>query len=89
MGDSGLTVYLAIAALAAILLALVMTAVAWRIPKRPVRVGIGLGLMVLGLLGRVVLSFVAFVLVTGLGMSVFVLGIQTRCAGPQDGGIGK
>jgi hypothetical protein len=50
MGDSGLTVYLGIAAWAVIILALVMTAVACRISKRPVRVGIGLGLRVLGLL---------------------------------------
>jgi hypothetical protein len=88
MGDSGLTVYLGIAGLAVIVLALVMTAVAWRIPKRPVRVGIGLGLMVLGLLGGG-LSFGAFVLVTGLGVTVLILGIRTRCAGPQDGGIGQ
>ena len=60
MGDSGLTVYLGIAAWAVIVLALVMTAVACRIPKRPVRVGIGLGLMVLGLLCGG-LSFVALV----------------------------
>ena len=88
MGDSGLTVYLGIAALAVIVLALVMTAVAWRIPKRRVRVGLGSGLMVLGLLGGG-LSFVAFVLVTGLGVAVLILGIRTRCADPQDGGIGK
>ena len=88
MGDSGLTVYLGIAAWAVIVLALVMTAVAWRIPKRPVRVGIGLGLMVLGLLGGG-LSFVAFGLVTGLGVAVLILGIRTRRADPQDGGIGQ
>ena len=88
MGDSGLTVYLGIAAWAVIVLALVMTAVAWRIPKRPVRVGIGLGLMVLGLLGGG-LSFVALVLVTGLGVAVLILGIRTRRADPQDGGIGQ
>lgn len=89
MGDSGLTDYLAIAALAVILLAFVMTAVAWRIPKRPVRIGIGLALMVLGLLDGVVLSFVAFVLVTGLGVTVFVLGIRTRRADPPNGGLGQ
>ena len=88
MGDSGLTVYLGIAAWAVIVLALVMTAVAWRIPKRPVRVGIGLGLMVLGLLGGG-LSFVAFGLVTGLGVAVLILGIRIRRADPQDGGIGQ
>jgi hypothetical protein len=88
MGDSGLTIYLGIAAWAIIGLALLITAVAWRIPKRPVRVGIGLGLMVLGLLGGG-LSFVALLLVTGLGAAVLILGIRTRRAGPQDGGIGQ
>ena len=51
MGDSYLTVYMGFAAGAVIVLALVMSAVAWRIPKRRVRVGLGLGLTVLGLLG--------------------------------------
>jgi hypothetical protein len=88
MGDSGLTVYLGIAAWAMVVLALVMTAVAWRIPKRPVRVGIGLGLMVLGLLGGG-LSFVALVLVTGLGVAVLIFGIRTRRGDPQGGGIGQ
>ncbi len=88
MGDSGLTVYLGIAAWAVIVLALVMTAVACRIPKRPVRVGIGLGLMVLGLLCGG-LSFVAFGLVTGLGVAVLILGIRIRRADSQDGGIGQ
>jgi hypothetical protein len=87
MGDSSLTVYLGIAAWAVIVLALGMTAAAWRIPKRPVRVSLGLG--VLGLLGGVVLSFGVLVLVTGLGMAVLIHGIRTRCADPQDGGIGK
>jgi hypothetical protein len=87
MGDSGLTVYLGIAAWAIIALALVITAVAWRTPKRPVRVGIGLGLMVLGLLGGG-LSFVALLLVTGLGAAVLILGIRTRRADPQDRGFG-
>jgi hypothetical protein len=88
MGDSGLTVYLGIAAGAVIVLASAMTAVAWRIPRRRVRVGLGLGLVVLGLLGGG-LSLVALVLVTGLGVAVLVLGIQTQCADLQDGGIGK
>ena len=69
-------------------IALVMTAVACRIPKRPVRVGIGLGLMVLGLLCGG-LSFVALGLVTGLGVAVLILGIRIRHAGSQDGGIGQ
>jgi len=88
MGDSYLTVYLGVAAWAVIVLALVMSAVAWRIPRRRVRVGLGLGLTVLGLLG-LGLSFGAFVLVTGLSVAVLILGIRTRCADPQDGGIGK
>jgi hypothetical protein len=88
MGDSGLTVDLGIAAWAVIILALVMTAVACRIPKRPVRVGIGLGLMVLGLLCGG-LSLVALGLVTGLGVAVLILGIRIRRAGSQDGGIGQ
>ena len=88
MGDSGLTVYLGIAAWSVIVLAFVMTVVARRIHKRPIRVGIGLGLMVLGLLcGR--LSFVAFGLVTGLGVAVLFLGIRIRRADSQDGGIGR
>ncbi|HTW90948.1 MAG TPA: hypothetical protein VMH22_04500 [bacterium] len=41
MGDSGLTAHPGIAALASFVLALVMAGVAWRIPKRSVRVGIG------------------------------------------------
>jgi len=88
MGDSGLTVHLGIAAWAIFVLALVITAVAWRIPKRPVRVGIGSGLMVLGLLGGG-LSFVALLLVTGLGAAVLILGIRTRRADPQDRGNGQ
>jgi|WetSurMetagenome_2_1015567.scaffolds.fasta_scaffold332384_2 hypothetical protein len=88
MGDSGLTVHVGIAAWAIVVLALVITAVAWRIPKRPVRVSIGLGLMVLGLLGGG-LSFVALLLLTGLGAAVLILGIRTRRAGPQDRGIGQ
>lgn len=74
--------------MAAIVLALVMTAVAWRIPKRPVRVGIGLGLLALGFLG-LMLSFVAVVLVTGLGVAVLVLGTRTPRADPEDGGLGR
>ena len=74
MGDSGLMVYLGIAAWAIVVVALVLTAVAWRTPKRPVRVGIGLCLLVLGLLGGA-LSLVAFLLVTGLGAAVLILGI--------------
>jgi len=88
MGDSSLTVYLGVAAGAVIVLALVMSAGAWRIPTRRVRVGCGLGLTVLGLLGWG-LSFGVFVLVTGLGVAVLILGIRTRCADPQDGGIGR
>ena len=88
MGDSGLTVYVGIAAWAIVVLALVITAVAWRIPKRPVRVGIGSGLMVLGVLGGG-LSFVALLLVTGLGTAVLILGIRTRRADRQDEGIGQ
>jgi hypothetical protein len=88
MGDSGLTVYLGIAAWATIVLALVMTAVAWQIPRRPVRVGIGLALMGLGLLGGW-LSVVAMVTVTGLGMAGLIRGIRAGRAGPRDGGIGK
>jgi hypothetical protein len=88
MGDSGLTVYLGIAAWAVIVLALVMTVVACRIPKRPVRVSIGLGLMVLGLLCGG-LSFVALGLVTGLGAAVLILGIRIRRVDSQDGGIGQ
>jgi cadmium resistance protein CadD (predicted permease) len=88
MGDSGLTVYLGIAAWAVIVLALVMTVVACRTHKRPVRVGIGLGLMVLGLLCGG-LSLVPFGLVTGLGVAVLILGIRIRRADSQDGGIGQ
>ena len=88
MGDSGLTVYLGIAAWSVIVLAFVMTVVARRIHRCPIRVGIGLGLMVLGLLcGR--LSFVAFGLVTGLGVAVLFLGIRIRRADSQEGGIGR
>jgi len=45
-------------------------------------------LMVLGLLGGG-LSFVALLLLTGLGAAVLILGIRTRRAGPQDRGIGQ
>jgi O-antigen ligase len=85
MGDSGLTVYLGMAAWAIVVLALVITAVAWRIPKRPVRIGIGLGLMVLALLGGG-LSLGAWLLVTGLGTAVLILGIRTRRPDSQDRG---
>ena len=88
MGDSGLTVYLGIAGWSVIVLAFVMTVVVRRIHRCPIRVGIGLGLMVLGLLcGR--LSFVAFGLVTGLGVAVLFLGIRIRRADSQEGGIGR
>jgi len=88
MGDSDLTVYLGIAGWSVIVLAFVMTVVARRIHRCPIRVGIGLGLMVLGLLcGR--LSFVAFGLVTGLGVAVLFLGIRIRRADSQEGGIGR
>lgn len=82
MGDSGLTVYVGIAAWGVIVVALIMAVVAWRIPKRTVRAGVGLGLMVLGLLSAVVLSFVATVLAAGLGVAVFILGVRTV---PADG----
>jgi len=80
MGDSDLTVYLAIAALAVIVVASIMAAVAWRIPKRTVRVAIGSGLVVLGLWSAV-LSFAAFVLVAGLGVAVLIIGIRTAPGG--------
>lgn len=88
MGDSGLTAYLGVAAWAVIVLALVMTVVACRTPKRPVRVGIGLGLIVMGLLCGGI-SFVALGLITGLGVAVLILGIRIRRADSQDGGIGQ
>ncbi len=75
-----MTVYLAIAALAVIVVASIMAAVAWRIPKRTVRVAIGSGLVVLGLWSAV-LSFAAFVLVAGLGVAVLIIGIRTAPGG--------
>ena len=78
MGDSDLTVYLATAAM--IDATTIMAAVAWRIPKRTVRVAIGSGLVVLGLWSAV-LSFAAFVLVAGLGVAVLIIGIRTAPGG--------
>jgi len=76
MGDSGLTAYLGVVALAVIFVTLILAGVAWRIRRRTVRVGIGLGLIMLGFLCAV-LSFVALVLVAGLGAAIVILGIRT------------
>lgn len=76
MGDSGLVTYLAVVAMGVIMVALILTAVAWRVRKRTVRIVIGLGLVILGLLSAA-LSLVAFVLVAGLGVTVLVAGVRT------------
>jgi cadmium resistance protein CadD (predicted permease) len=81
MGDSGLTIYLAAAAGGVILLALIFAVVAWRVPSRPVRIALGTGLILLGLL-CVVLSFLATVLIVSLGVAVCTLGVRTA---PADG----
>ena len=83
MGDSSLTLYLGVGAWTVILVALVMAALAWWIPRRAVRVGIGVGLVVLALPGGVILSFAASVLVAGLGAAVIILGVRTL---PADSG---
>ena len=81
MGDSGLTTYLAVVAMVVIIVALILAAVAWRVRRRMVRISIGLGLVIAGLLCAP-LSLVAFMLVAGLGMAVFVAGVRTV---PTDG----
>lgn len=82
MGDSGLTTYLAIAAMSVIVVALILVAVAWRVRSRTIRISIGLGLIVLGLFCTV-LSLAGFVVVGGLGVAFIVAGIRTR---QNDGG---
>jgi lysylphosphatidylglycerol synthetase-like protein (DUF2156 family) len=69
MGDSGLTTYLAVVAMVVIIVALILAAVAWRVRRRTIRISIGLGLVIAGLLCAP-LSLVAFMLVAGLGMAV-------------------
>jgi len=81
VGDSGLMTYLAVAAISAIIVAIVLAALAWRVRKRPFRISIGLGLVILGLSCTVV-SLAGVVLVVGLGVAVIVLGVRTR---HQDG----
>jgi hypothetical protein len=77
VGDSGLTMYLAIAAMSVIVVALILAAVAWRVRNRTLRIYIGLGLIVLGLFFTV-LSLAGFVLVGGMGVAVMILGVRTR-----------
>ena len=86
MGDSGLTTYLAVVAIVVILVAAVLAAVAWRVRKRTVRIAIGVGLVLLGLLCAV-LSLVAAVLVAGLGMAVLVVGVRTAPTVGQTEGV--
>ena len=84
MGGSGLTTYLAVVAMVVITVVLILAAVAWRVRRRTVQISIGLGLVIVGLLCAA-LSLVAFVLVAGLGMAVFVAGVRTV---PTDGTTG-
>jgi len=81
VGDSGLTTYLAVAAMSVIVVALILAAVAWRVRSRTIRISIGLRLLILGSFCTV-LSLAGFVLVGGLGVAVIVLGIRT---GQHDG----
>jgi hypothetical protein len=77
MGDSGLTTTLAVVAMAVIIAAFILAGVAWWVRRRTIRIAIGSGLVLLGLLS-VVLSFVGSVLVTGMGVVIIVLGVRTR-----------
>ena len=77
MGDSGLTTYLAVIAMSVIIVAFILAAVAWRVHRRTVRISIGLGLVILGLICTVA-SLAGFVLVAGLGVAIIVLGVRTR-----------
>lgn len=54
MGDSGLSTALAGVAMLVIVVALLLAAVAWRVRRRPVRIAIGAGLLLLGLFGAAI-----------------------------------
>lgn len=84
MGDSGLSTYLVVVAMVVIIVALILGAVAWRVRRRMVRISIGLGLVILGLLCSV-LSLESLVLVVGLGLAIFVAGIRTVPTGKMPG----
>ncbi len=77
MGDSGLMTFLGVLAISAVIVAVILAAVAWRVRNRTLRISIGSGLVILGLCCTV-LSIAAFILVGGLGVAVIVLGVRTR-----------
>lgn len=80
MGDSDLTKYLGAVGVLVIVTAFLLAAVAWRVSNRTVRISIGVGLVLLGLFCGVI-SLAAFVVVDGLGVAIFVLGVRTRHTG--------
>jgi hypothetical protein len=80
--------YLAVAAMLAIIVAIVLAALAWRVRNRTFRISIGLGLVILGLVCTVV-SLAGSVLVVGLGVAVLVAGVRTRQQGGETHGASK
>jgi len=69
--------YLSVLAISAVIVAVVLAVVAWRVRNRTLRISIGSGLVILGLFCTV-LTITGFILVCGLGVAVIVLGVRTR-----------
>jgi hypothetical protein len=76
MGDSDIATYFSVLALVVTIASVVMAVIAWRIKSKPLRIGIGVLLLIIA--GSfVLLSFFASLLIGGLGLVVLLLGIRT------------
>ena len=76
MGDSNIATYLSVLALVVTIASVVMAVIAWRIKNRPLRIGVGVSLLIVAV-GFVLLSFFASLLIGGLGLVILLLGLRT------------